>query len=294
MNEQERAMRFAAGIDRLLEPTAQPAAEETVMLNDDRELLELAHTLARMDLSSQSQFLRRLRQQGNNMQTNFSPSIFQPRRLALVFGVAALILAVALLALPPARALANELWQSLFTRSSSDTYAGGEMESGSVATVVPVAPTQPANVAELSGPAGYQVKEVTYLPPGLSLIGIHYEPERRAVLLFYSENGLLPIVTLQQEPVAQARVSMIGETAVIQAVQIGEIRGEYVRGDWNWANVNVGDSHASLEGGVWNPEDPTQTLSWVDGEIAYSLTTLPGQESGLEMADLIKMAESLR
>jgi hypothetical protein len=60
------------------------------------------------------------------------------------------------------------------------------------------------------------------------------------------------------------------------------------------ANDNDQPRRTNGEAAVWDSEGPAHSSYWSDGEMAYSLTTLPGRKSGLELADLIRMAENLR
>jgi hypothetical protein len=298
VNEQERAACFTIEVDRLLESDAPTTLRETPASKEDRELLALAQTLAQIDLSPQSAFLRRLRQpQGVKMQTNLSPSAFQPRRAALVFGLVLIVLALAFLAFPPARALAQDIWDSLFIRASSDSLPALEMQPGPVSTIMAVEPHLiPSTLAQVSAQAGFEVKEPTYLPEGFSLSGSHYEAERKTVLLFFT-NRQLQTVTLDQQLTTIPDRRLIADGAVVVDVQIGENRGEYVRGEWTLPEGFTLDElqpSVTLPERTWNPDGHAQTLSWTAGEIAYSLSTAAGQETDLELADLLRIAESLR
>jgi hypothetical protein len=294
MNEQERAARFTTEVDRLLEPGALPTRREKPISQEDEALLELAQTLAQIDLSPQSAFLRSLRQaQGVKMQSNLSATAFQPRRVALVFGLVLVVLALAFLAFPPARVRAQEIWQSLFVRAGSDTLPAIEMQPGPVSTIMAVESL--STLAQVSAQAGFEVKVPAYLPEGFSLTGIHYEAETRTVLLFLM-NRELQTMTLSQQPSATPDRLLIADGAVVVEVQIGESRGDYVRGEWALPDGFTFDELqpvVTLPERIWNPDGNQQTLSWTAGEIAYSLSTSPGQESGLELADLLRIAESL-
>jgi hypothetical protein len=298
MNEQERAARFTSEVDRLLEPGAPPTLRETPISQEGQELLELAQTLAQIDLSPQSAFLRRLRQpQGDKMQTPILPSIFQLRRLVFISGVIALVLAVALLTVPATRVMANELWQSLFVRHSSDSQSFAEpfeVSAVATATPIPVEEHQPAlSLAEATALAGFDVKEVASVPEGFTLANIHYNAEQKAVTLLYLNRQWLGI-TLRQEPAAMATPWIIGETAVVETVTIGDNSGEYVRGEWVMAGTQPDESRFLVQGSVWIAAGPAQHLRWVDGDMVYTLATSPARESGLVLADLLHMAESLR
>lgn len=303
MNEQKRALHFAAAVDRLLDPAERPAGEETLMLAEDQELLELAQTLARLDFSPQSRFLRQLRQpHGGKMNDHASQSIWRrpaPRRLALAFAMTILVLAAALLALPPTRALAQELWQSLFTRQSGDTIPAREIEIELMATLIPIEPGQAASgLAEISAQTSYQLKTPTDLPEGYYLSGIHYSEKTGITLMFFNDGdgpGDLGF-SFAQGPVEALGVGLVAETAVIETVQIGDYYGEYVRGEWTHDTIEYDEATSMMSIGeaVWNPDGPSQTLLWTEGDMVYALSTPVGQESGLQLADLIRIAKSAR
>jgi hypothetical protein len=299
MTEQERALHFSAAVDRLLDPAERPMGEETLALAEDQELLDLAQTLARLDFSPQSRFLRQLRRpQGGKMNVNHSQSIRRrPARLVLAFAMTILVLA-ALLAFPPTRALAQEMWQSLFTRQSADTIPAMEMQAGPIATALPIAPGQEANrLAEISALAGFQVKEATYLPAGYSLHTVHYEEGLGSVIMFFTDGGPAGLtLSFQQGPTATLGTGLVAETAVVETVQIGDNHGEYVHGEWVFDKIEFDEAQGtmSMGTGTWNPDGPGQNLRWVDGEMSYILSTPPGQETDLQLADLIRIAESAR
>ncbi|MFO7541182.1 MAG: DUF4367 domain-containing protein [Chloroflexota bacterium] len=218
------------------------------------------------------------------------------RRLALAFGALALLLGLTLFILTPAHTLANEWWQSLFSHHDDDVLTLAEPYSVSAAptaTPIPVSEHQPAlSLADAAALAGYAVKEAHYLPDGYDLAGVYHDPEHQAVTLLYLNHDWIGI-TVRQEPAVMAKAWVIGETAVVEAVQIDQARGEYIRGEWMVTGYRDG-ANFIVEGGLWNADGPLQQLRWIDEEMAYTIGTTSGQETGLQMADLVMIANSLR
>lgn len=298
MNEQEKAVHLSSQIDRLLEQPASLLVHEENMLTDDQELLELAQRMAGLNFSAQSRFLRRRQQtKGASMNTLSQRITPQRRRMWLAGGVMAALFLLALLTLPPVRALAQEVWQSLFTRHDSDNAILPEPYTVTLeptASPIPVAvPQLNMTVADAEAMAGYDVLEPGYMPAGYQLSSVHYDAGATAVTQLYLQGGVG--ISLRQEPAATAEAWFIGQSAVVESKQIGHLSAEYVRGAWNEvAEVDSQGNTAVVSQQTWNPDDPYQRLRWTDGQMAYTIGTTVGQETGLQAADLIAIAESLR
>ena len=74
----------------------------------------------------------------------------------------------------------------------------------------------------------------------------------------------------------------VGESASVEFVQIGNVKGEYVQGVWNLTD----------SGPIWENNPYLQILRWqVDG-VAYELL-FQGQPDSIVKEDLVNIASSL-
>jgi hypothetical protein len=161
--------------------------------------------------------------------------------------------------------------------------------------------------AEAGALAGFTVHEPAMLPEVLSLRGAIFNAENHMVQIFYADtyawsmggqNGL----TLSQQPILPSGEyelrnfivgtleqydqyyawTVVGDTAVIQTVQIGEFTGQYVEGAWYSEKGNPMQWH----------NDPTvKILRWqVDG-MAFELNYWG---SDITMDEMIAIAVSIK
>ncbi len=124
MNERDWADRFNCDVDGLLNDAGRTDSEPTP--TEYRQALDLAHTLATTDFSAESQvqqslrsrLLNRIGTQGEKRRTSQYPAqlSFWRRRSAVTLAavLAAFLLSILVLVVyPPARALAQETWQTV-------------------------------------------------------------------------------------------------------------------------------------------------------------------------------------
>jgi hypothetical protein len=87
-----------------------------------------------------------------------------------------------------------------------------------------------------------------------------------------------------------AQVWQVSQDAVVEAVTIGSLPGEYVRGGWMGMAENGGVS--------WDADLPTQTLRWAADGIRYTLAYMPGKLSStpyqFELDRLVALAAGIR
>ncbi|MCC6189042.1 MAG: hypothetical protein IT318_08400 [Anaerolineales bacterium] len=225
-----------------------------------------------------------------------------------------LALASAILISPGARALAQDILQ-FFQRSESDTIEvrltpistsplPQPTDAPTTAEVPPVL-TPEENVIEvtrveptptLEGPltldedfpltldeaateAGFPTRAPTSLPEGFEFRGTRYDANRQAIEQYYvfaSHTGevVTPQFTLIQQP--GPFDSLIGPSATIDPVTIGDIPGEYVAGGWLYkpSGTQVEADGTIVQQFTWERTMvPLQTLRWAkDGfyfEIAF-------------------------
>ena len=157
----------------------------------------------------------------------------------------------------------------------------------------------PLTPAQASEQAGFDVWVPSKMPGILSFIGAHYNADYYLVVLLYllncgdCDNGL----TIYEQPApngedcrlcgftvgdivtesANPLRGIVGADATIETVQIGDISGQYVEGEWN--------------DGKWTLDFPTKRLRWQKDGMAFALTDMTWT---LSKNDLIAIAESLK
>ncbi|MBK8903326.1 MAG: DUF4367 domain-containing protein [Anaerolineaceae bacterium] len=290
MNEQDKAARFSAQVDQLLQTPAHSMAGDP-FTDDDQALLTLASEMAALDFSAQSRFLRQARQpKGANKMSHSRNG----RRALVGLALAVMLLLFAVVVISPVRAFAQELLQSLFVRHDSNTMTTEPYDPVADPTPTPIPAPESLpdlSVADAAALASFAVKELTHLPDGYRLSSVYYDEARDKVTFLYLNDAYLGIV-LHQEPAETAETWTIGPDAVIEPVMINGAAAEYVQGAWQWGEPTVPGAIGSTEV-VWQNNDPHQQLRWTQDGIAYTVSTTVGQDQGLTQADLIAIAESL-
>jgi hypothetical protein len=167
----------------------------------------------------------------------------------------------------------------------------------------------PLTVGEAEEAAGFKIFLPTRLPADLLLLGVNYDPERKVVSVFYSyyyqewgatTNGLSisqEIIPPEGEYNLRSFIvgnlnelglgnypsgTVVGEEGEIEAVEIGEVMGQYVEGVWKGTECC---------GWVWEHEPYLKRMRWQANGMAYELMYM-----GLELSkqDLIEIAESMK
>lgn len=210
-------------------------------------------------------------------------------QLITVFLLALLLVTALLFATPQGRALAQSVMR-FFTRAESDRLP---VQPWQLTPVVEATGPDPSSIIDANQPvalveqqAGYDVLEPTWLPDILSFSGASLEPERNIARIFYKyvdTNGLV----LREEPYQQTDdcelCGVVGASAAVEKVQIGNSPGEYVQGVWNLTD----------KGPVWVSDPFLQTLRWQANGMAFELLYM-GPPDTLSKADMIAIAESLK
>jgi hypothetical protein len=159
------------------------------------------------------------------------------------------------------------------------------------------------NISEAEEQAGFKLMLPTELPESLSLVGALYEEKQKYVQVYYQTSEGNSLMINQQVSPSPAdcilcdisigdyndvqegnleNVMMVPADANLETVQIGSATGEYIEGVW---------SGTDCCGWVWEPNPYLKTLRWwADGK-SFELR-FGGM--GLEKADMIKIAESMK
>jgi hypothetical protein len=228
-------------------------------------------------VAGKKSFLR----QGENMNKN------RTKRLMLSVLTVIAILVITLIT-PQGRAFAQNVLQ-FFVRIDSDTLPIQSFQLTPIPKTITPDPGYIFNqsVMEAGHKAGFTVLMPTFLPKILSFEGVSYEPEHNIVRIFYSyedtTNGLV-IREEQFQTIDDCELcGVVGASADIKILQIGDVAGEYVEGVWNLTD----------NGPIWISDPYLKTLRWQENGIAFEISYM-GMPEKVTKADLIAIAESLK
>jgi hypothetical protein len=197
----------------------------------------------------------------------------------------------------PAAATATPLNQPLryFTRAESDKLPLQPFQLTAIHETVTPKPETPTpdpswtftlSVAEAEQLAGFDVLEPIGMSKFLNFQGAAFDPQRNIVRIRYVMGFVLHEEQFQFSEDCDG-CGMVGASAVVETVQIGDVTGEYVVGVWE----AIGDT------GQWGwiATPYLQRLRWQSNGMAFELMYNPTHDpAAVTLADLIAIAESLR
>jgi hypothetical protein len=236
----------------------------------------------------------------------------KPRfRLVTAIIAAVFILLVLLFATPQGRVLAQNILQ-FFTRSENNTrilptptmvILVGVTQGVPQPTLAPTAGRTlefSAQCGDLNYPkcsldqiramVDFPVKAITegLFPTGLDFIGATGGADQ--VWLVYRSKDLTNAIFLMEGTKVEQGFKgfTIAADTTVDAVQIGEAAGEYVKGAWT-DPTNSGTL-------TWDPDQPDQYLRWTDGGIYYEINAFNNSTTYLNWANqtgLVQLASNL-
>ncbi len=227
----------------------------------------------------------------------FSAKRWRVQRLVWRLAVfVVLLLAGSAVFIPQVRAIARQIIFSFIAAPSNQIK-------------VQVTPSSPGDLFDYSDPAsyplsldeaqvqaGFQLKQISPLPPELKLLGARYEASYNAVIVLYQGDNFL--IFLTQRPLGNSQdVFSVGKGAAIEMVKIGELPGEYVRGGWKAFTTQPTAKNPTPESpvnitAVWDNSLPQSTLRWQANNMAYELRSLG--EGSPSQSELILWANELK
>jgi hypothetical protein len=151
----------------------------------------------------------------------------------------------------------------------------------------------PYSIDQITSIADYQVSQPASLLPGMELIGARYESATQTVVLLYQGAGYN--LFLSQRPIeAGQKYFSIGASAVVEEVNIGHIRAEYVAGGWaNQQSLPAVEASTPTELWIeWDSTLPQYTLRWQSQGSTYQLRST-GSASP-QKDELIALAQTIR
>jgi hypothetical protein len=205
-----------------------------------------------------------------------------------------LLLAAALLVTPQGRAWAQSVWQ-FFSVAPADSFAVQPVAPPQADAPTAVAPS--VNAAECGADLACQVRSAetllgfTPVVPDEGFAGLTLQAVDAAggiLRLSYAAQGGGGLVLSQgQGDLTASRWDEVAAEAV-EAVQVGDVPGEYVQGTFV---VPAGSSTA-----IWNSDAVVLRLRWQQGDRYFELAKLgdPEHLEYLDKAALIALAETIR
>ena len=140
--------------------------------------------------------------------------------------------------------------------------------------------------AQIRSKVNFMIKQLGAIPEGFYFTGATGGPED--VELFYDTRDHSGFITINEEPWTgspEQTSGVVGASAVIESVRIGDLTGEYVKG--GYVSKASGDS-----GPVWDGNADDQTLQWVDEGIFYIMMSA-GRTFPMDRDAFAALAESL-
>jgi hypothetical protein len=249
-------------------------------MTDDNQLQS---SFASIHLLPGERFYRRMRCAG------WTPAGIA-RRHTFAAATLALALVAAILAFTPqGRAMARNII-FLFTHTTSDTLPQVSQST------FPTDPTFIPDIAAVEAQASFDVLAPTWLPDVVTFKGAAYDAAHQTVMLSYyysstkygsglESNGITVTEQALGSSTACDICSLVGASANIEEVQIGNTTGQYIQGVWQ----AIGDK------GEWGwVSDPwLQRLRWQADGVAIEVLYM-GLPEEVTKADLIAIAESMK
>jgi hypothetical protein len=220
------------------------------------------------------------KQQGEKMNTT------KPRRIpraAFALLIIVLLLVLAFIT-PQGRAFAQNILR-FFIRSESDALAVPASEPVNWVDLTPGVPlptktplppiaifadecgdigSPTCTVEQIRNKVDFTVKEPANIPEGLYFIGATGGPDNIYLLYYYeNQSGSLSITVERWAGAPSPQADLIGASATVEEVKIGNLTGEYFKGIFAYKD---GDTTAT-----WDPGFGNETLRWVDDGISYTM-----------------------
>src|SRR5687768_15284326 len=214
----------------------------------------------------------------------------QRRRYFSLSTIAVLMVSIIFAATPQGRAFAQDFVSQFFTRTESDSYYAPYEDVPFEDTTpfheqcgIPIFPT--CSVEQIRGMVDFEVKEIGAIPEEIYFVGSTGGPDFVELKYGYEDRryGNLSVGVEAVGSPSAVGTGIAAKSAPIEAVQIGNLPGEYYTG------ILFQDEQGNV---TWLPDDPTQVLRWEDGGSTYTLIYYSAIVP-LTKEDLIALAESM-
>lgn len=144
-------------------------------------------------------------------------------------------------------------------------------------------PDPKCNVAQIRSKVDFPIKELGVIPASMYFIGSTGEPDR--VYIFYGTQDHSENLILIEQPwtgSSDQTPLIIGASAVVETVKIGNSTGEYVKGSFTYRSGETQEH--------WDADADNQILHWVDDGVFFQIINSGIQ---LDQDSFIDLAGSL-
>ncbi|MBC8507577.1 MAG: hypothetical protein ISR58_03245 [Anaerolineales bacterium] len=231
-------------------------------------------------------------------QSGYQPRRFRlfAQRLGVITGVIILLVLFFSLITPSLEVVAQRLIQFFLPTIGDQTVVQITLEG---TTDLPN--VHPLTISEAENLAGFEARMPTLLPPGYTLSGAFYHPEREAIVLNFAADTHGHILRFLQRPLSE-EYQQIGASAVIETIKIGSSTGEYVTGAWTVPEVESVFEKTEFGRTIpvqatWDPNAEIQMLRWVENDMLFEIIFAggtPNTSGYLTKLDLIAIATSMQ
>lgn len=215
------------------------------------------------------------------------------RRKLAVFALTILALLTIVLITPLGRAFAQSVLQ-FFTRAESDTLPQQQPLQMTPPAQSPSESPSQLSVQEAESLAGYDVLSPMEIPFGMDFMSASYDARYHIVVQAFGRDAEFIGFSLWQQPLEYYQScgdiisycdnmlgwDLVGASADVETVQIGDLTGEYVEGTWSM----------TYSGPVWDPTPYVKILRWQTDKMIFEIV------GGVELSrdDLMALAASIR
>ncbi len=224
-------------------------------------------------------------------------------RIASAMAAVFAICMAATLSIPPLRAIAQEVIDTLFNRSETNQETIELSDHG----ILQLVPFYFGTVEQAQEKVDFTIRAPSLIPDDLALRVVNYSPEENLVILSYGHTGVA-YISLDLEvfmgPVTNNWSNQpyfaIGASAELVPVEFsgisGEVTGEFVRGFWVFPPGTRGDEAASVPV-EWDSDVAMCRLRWQEDDMVYEIrsTTFEKDDAACPFgqAEMIAIAESM-
>lgn len=143
----------------------------------------------------------------------------------------------------------------------------------------------PLDSSTAEAQAGFDLLEPVRLPDGMTFLGAAFDPGLKIVSQSFGYTETDRRILIKQQPANTGEAcdlcGIVGASASVQTVRIGDVTGEYALGVWNLTDT----------GPIWQDDPYLKTIRWHKDGMAFELLFM-GTE--VEKDELIAIAASMR
>jgi hypothetical protein len=143
----------------------------------------------------------------------------------------------------------------------------------------------PLDVKSAESQAGFDIWEPVKIPVGMTFLGAAFDPSLKMVSQSFGYYEADQRILIKQQPANTSEAcdlcGIVGATASVENVQIGDVTGEYALGVWNLTDT----------GPVWQDDPYLKTIRWHKDGMAFELLYM-GME--VEKEELVAIAASMK